>query len=94
MDKIAKRLGLKEEDLEKILLFEKKKFMKEFTFSAYNKNKSYANTNTLAKAIYNAIFEFILYKIQISLKPTTNQNFNSINILDIFGFENFDNNSF
>lgn len=50
--------------------------------------------NTLSKAIYNAIFEFILMKIQKSLAPPQNKNYTSINILDIFGFENFDVNSF
>ena len=68
--------------------------MKEFTFSAYNKTKSHGNINTMAKAIYNAIFEFILHKIQVTLRPSSKQKYNSINILDIFGFENFDNNSF
>jgi myosin heavy subunit len=49
----------------------------------------------LSKAIYNAIFEFILYKSQNSLKPQkSTQNYISINILDIFGFENFEQNSF
>jgi myosin heavy subunit len=56
MEKIAKILGKNEAELEKILLFEKKKFLKDITYSAYNKNKSIANVNTLSKAIYNAIF--------------------------------------
>ena len=30
----------------------------------------------------------------MNLKPNVNKNYNSISILDIFGFENFDNNSF
>ncbi len=64
------------------------------TFSPYNKSKCYANINTLSKAVYNAIFEFVLYKIQRSLRPEQNRNYISINILDIFGFENFDVNSF
>ncbi len=89
MDKVAKNLQIEEPELQKILLFEKKKFLKEYTFTAYNKNKCIANINTLSKAIYNAIFEFILFKIQKSLEPAKAKNYLSINILDIFGFENF-----
>jgi myosin-1 len=88
---------VKEADLEKILLFEKKQFLKEFTFSPYSKSKCISNSNTLSKAIYNSIFEFIIYKIQKSLKPEGTKNvqeYLSINILDIFGFENFELNSF
>jgi len=69
------------------LLFEKKRFLKEYTLSPYTKNKCYANINTLAKAIYNEIFEFILMKIQRSLVPVKDLGcYTSINILDIFGF--------
>jgi myosin heavy subunit len=92
-------LGTKEGDLHKLLLFEKKVILKELSYSPYNKSKCIANANTLSKAIYNGIFEFVLQKIQKSLKPDSKiyPNFNallSINILDIFGFENFDTNSF
>jgi myosin heavy subunit len=81
------------------LLFEKKVILRELQFKPYNKDKCIANANTLSKAIYNAIFEFILVKIQKSLKPDEKRygnklDFLSINILDIFGFENFDLNSF
>ena len=91
---LAKCLDVPEENFEKMLLFEKKHFLKEFTYSPYNKDKCYGNINTLSKAIYNSIFEFILHKIQISLQPKTLKNTSSINILDIFGFENFLLNSF
>jgi myosin heavy subunit len=92
-------LTIKESDLEKMLLFEKKIILKEMSYSAYNKNKCITNANTLSKAIYNAIFEFILFKIQKSLKPDSKghthlRSLLSINILDIFGFENFATNSF
>ena len=94
---IVKCIGLPKltaEAFEKILLFEKKKFLKEYTSSAYSKNSCIANRNTLAKAIYNSIFEFILHKVALSIKPLKNKNYRSISILDIFGFENFLENSF
>ncbi len=62
--------------------------------SAYSKEQCKGNRNTLCKAIYSRIFEFIISKIQQSLRPKSKGKFSSINILDIFGFENFECNSF
>jgi hypothetical protein len=39
-----------------MLLYEKKKFLKEYTLSAYNKEGCQANRNTLCKALYNSVF--------------------------------------
>lgn len=69
MERVAQRLSIAEGSLEKILLYEKRKFLKEITYSAYNKSLCIANINTLSKAIYNAIFEFILFQINNSLNP-------------------------
>ncbi len=41
--------------------------MGQVMFKAYNKDGCIGHRNTLCKAIYNSLFEFILYKIQISL---------------------------
>lgn len=59
-------------------------------FKAYKKDGCQGHRNTLCKAIYNAIFEFILQKIQLKLRPKSLNKLKSINILDIFGFENFE----
>lgn len=67
--------------------------MKETTYKAYNKLGCIGNCNTLAKAVYNSVFEFIIYKIQLVLHPHSKEHLNSINLLDIFGFENFKFNS-
>eukprot|EP00039_Didymoeca_costata_P001385 m.52055 g.52055 ORF g.52055 m.52055 type:complete len:1903 (+) comp10770_c0_seq2:130-5838(+) len=46
--------------------------------------------DSLAMAIYACLFKFLIKKINITLKgPST---FHTIGILDIFGFENFENN--
>lgn len=55
-------------------------------FKTYKKDQCIGHRNTLCKAIYNMIFEFILYKIQITLNPKDMHTLKSINILDIFGF--------
>lgn len=66
---------------------------KDVCFKPYSKAGCIGNRNTICKAIYNAMFQFIIYKIQKALNPTTTQRLNSINLLDIFGFENFGDNS-
>jgi myosin heavy subunit len=76
-----------------MLLFEKKVILKEITYKAYNKDGCLGNRNTLAKSLYNSIFEFIIYKVQLALNIRKKDNLASINLLDIFGFENFGNNS-
>ncbi len=73
MKKVSKILKVTEADLKKIILFEKKVFKNEnAVFKAFNRNGCIANRNTLCKAIYNSIFEFIIYKIQKALNPHTN----------------------
>ena len=48
--------------------------------------------DSLAMALYSQLFKWIISKLNVSLKgPET---FHSIGILDIFGFENFQVNSF
>lgn len=66
---------------------------KDVCFKPYSKAGCIGNRNTICKAIYNAMFEFIIYKIQKALNPVTTEKLSSINLLDIFGFENFGDNS-
>ncbi|EMR11363.1 hypothetical protein PNEG_00390 [Pneumocystis murina B123] len=49
--------------------------------------------DALAKSIYNNLFEWILKKINLSMKARGNISY-TIGILDIYGFEIFENNSF
>jgi myosin heavy subunit len=51
-----------------------------------------SNRNTLAKALYNRVFEFIIEKMNERLACAAK--YSSIGLLDIFGFENFEINSF
>ncbi|MBW0488736.1 hypothetical protein O181_028451 [Austropuccinia psidii MF-1] len=52
-----------------------------------------AARDALAKAIYNNLFEWIVDRINISMKSTTSVSY-VIGVLDIYGFEIFQNNSF
>lgn len=52
-----------------------------------------AARDALAKAIYNNLFEWIVARVNISMKSRA-QASNVLGVLDIYGFEIFDNNSF
>ncbi|KAL0581064.1 class II myosin [Marasmius crinis-equi] len=52
-----------------------------------------AGRDALAKAIYNNLFEWIVSRINISMKPRS-AHAQVVGILDIFGFEIFEDNSF
>jgi myosin heavy subunit len=86
-------LEIKEGELKRVLLQEKKIMHKDVCLKPYSKAGCIGNRNTICKAIYNAMFEFIIYKIQKALNPSANEKLSSINLLDIFGFENFSDNS-
>ncbi|KAK0550931.1 class II myosin [Tilletia horrida] len=58
-----------------------------------NPTQSASVRDALAKAIYNNMFEWIVARINKSLNPRS-AHANVIGVLDIYGFEIFDNNSF
>ncbi|RDB29666.1 Myosin-1 [Hypsizygus marmoreus] len=58
-----------------------------------NPSQASSGRNALAKAIYNNLFEWIVSRVNISMKPRA-AHAHIIGILDIFGFEIFEDNSF
>ncbi|PIA54976.1 hypothetical protein AQUCO_00800012v1 [Aquilegia coerulea] len=50
--------------------------------------------NTLAKSIYASLFDWLLERINMSLKIDQQKAWRSISIVDIYGFESFQRNSF
>ncbi|THV07471.1 hypothetical protein K435DRAFT_833368 [Dendrothele bispora CBS 962.96] len=58
-----------------------------------NPAQASSGRDALAKAIYNNLFEWIVSRINISMKPRT-AHAQVVGILDIFGFEIFEDNSF
>ncbi|EKM61602.1 uncharacterized protein PHACADRAFT_248292 [Phanerochaete carnosa HHB-10118-sp] len=59
----------------------------------YNPAQAGSTRDALAKAIYNNLFEWIVSKINVQMNPRT-AHAQLIGILDIFGFEIFEDNSF
>ena len=94
-EKAAKFLGLKEEELKKVLMTHLVYFGKEEIRKNYPKEDCYINKDGMAQEIYSKLFEFIIKKINKEMNNNNNNNNTlQISILDIFGFENFKNNSF
>ncbi|KAH8596675.1 myosin-1 [Bisporella sp. PMI_857] len=61
--------------------------------SPANPTQAIATRDALAKAIYNNLFDWIVERVNVSLKARGATS-NSIGILDIYGFEIFEKNSF
>jgi myosin-1 len=58
-----------------------------------NPAQAASGRDALSKAIYNNLFEWIVSRVNVSMKPRGTRA-NTIGILDIFGFEIFEDNSF
>src|SRR5690606_7178856 len=58
-----------------------------------NKTQAAAVRDALAKAIYSNLFDWIVDRVNVSM-TTRGEIANTIGILDIYGFEIFDTNSF
>ena len=60
----------------------------------YTCTKAADTRDALAKALYARMFQWIVSRLNAHLQPYTTANHLNIGILDIFGFENFEHNSF
>ncbi|KAH7097788.1 myosin-1 [Auriculariales sp. MPI-PUGE-AT-0066] len=58
-----------------------------------NPAQASSGRDALAKAIYNNLFEWIVSRVNVSMKPRESHS-NVIGVLDIYGFEIFQENSF
>lgn len=84
-------LSLRESKLEDFLLRTILKIGNEEIIKANTDKQSLMARNSLARQLYESLFSFVLEKINISLSSVHVPNV-KLNILDIFGFENFDTN--
>ncbi len=60
----------------------------------YKCSKASDVRDALAKALYSRLFQWIVTRLNSYLQPYPSPEHLNIGILDIFGFENFERNSF
>ncbi len=72
--------------------------MKQIILSPLTMAECQSNRDSLAKGLYDALFTWLVSKLNLSILPANSEfHFShdlSIGLLDIFGFENFKINSF
>jgi myosin heavy subunit len=98
--KAAEMLGVEANTLLEILTIKKFKDIStgKFLNRKMTLDKSYHSRDSIAKIIYSKVFDYILKKINFAISNSeeikNRKNLLKIGLLDIFGFENFQLNSF
>lgn len=91
VDKISNYFNLNIEQLNNIFLKQKIKIGNEIIFKELNDKESKVKIDSFSRLLYKYLFDFIVCKINNFLTNDIYEK--TINILDIFGFEVFENNS-
>lgn len=93
VDRIASLLDIDGRRLKESLVFRRMTLRGETTMIPIKPDQATDNRNSIAKALYDNLFQRIVDFINKSMTTTVKmQNF--IGVLDIFGFEDFESNSF
>ncbi|KAK9663834.1 hypothetical protein RND81_14G001600 [Saponaria officinalis] len=91
---VAKLLGCKVEDLQLVLSTRNMKVGKDNIVQKLTLPQAIDTRDALAKSVYSCLFDWLIEKINKSLSVGKRHTGRSISILDIYGFESFDKNSF
>ena len=94
---VSKFLGINEILLLEVLTKKRIKTMEEVYITDYTQEQAIVNKKSIIKIIYNCLFDWLVLKINNNIscdKNISNESKKYIRILDIFGFEVFDKNSF
>lgn len=92
---ICALMDINEAEFEQALTHKELKVANTVTKSPLSKAKTQNNIDSIAKELYNRMFNWIVTKLNTVLHPENlkDPNFLTIGVLDIFGFEIFDKNS-
>ncbi|KAL9229958.1 hypothetical protein vseg_005366 [Gypsophila vaccaria] len=91
---VAKLLGCKVEELTLALTTRKMRVRKDDIVQKLTLSQAIDTRDALAKSVYSCLFDWLVEKINKSLGVGKRRTGRSISILDIYGFESFDKNSF
>ena len=99
LPRVCECFGVSEKELCEALLFTVNITRGEMIKKPYTVDKAYDGRDALAKAMYGRLFAWLVAQINELLSPgyaqtQSQQDLSEIGILDIFGFEHFDTNSF
>lgn len=93
----GKYMGLADiKDVENLLTVKEQQMMNETLFINLQLNEALATRDSIAKLVYKNLFTWLVDRVNLSISNpgASSSNTKFIGILDIFGFEIFDHNSF
>ncbi|XP_067385770.1 unconventional myosin-Ia [Emydura macquarii macquarii] len=91
---ICQQIGLEDSVLERALCSRTVEAKKEKVVMSLNISQGYYGRDALAKNIYNRLFNWLVNRINESIKVDTSEQRKVMGVLDIYGFEIFQDNSF
>ncbi|XP_022192264.2 unconventional myosin IC isoform X3 [Nilaparvata lugens] len=94
VSKVAKLLGCSESELEQALTHRTIDARGDVVTSPLNRELAVYARDALAKAVYDRLFTWLVQRLNKSLQPAHHKNNTVMGILDIYGFEIFQTNSF
>ncbi|XP_072847241.2 unconventional myosin-Ia isoform X1 [Pogona vitticeps] len=94
VQEICQLIQLDESVLEQALCFRTVEARQEKVVTSLNISQGYYARDALGKNIYNRLFNWLVNRINESIKVTTTERKKVMGVLDIYGFEIFQNNSF
>lgn len=96
LSKLSILLGIDPEKIRKRLLQRSISVRNQTIYKSMSKSLAETNRDAISKSIYNGIFNWLGMQINHELcrEKEIKDNFNWIGILDVFGFESFQDNSF
>lgn len=92
--RVSSLLGVTKEALSEALTQKTMLIHGEHVVTSLSKESALEGRDAFVKALYGNIFIHIVRRINETIDKNPVKNINTIGVLDIFGFENFDDNSF